>query len=342
MRTVIKVVSVCVALASLHSAAAAGVRGPSVEEQFIKYIEDFGKSYEAGSHEFSVRLAFFEENLRRIEEGNAIERSAGNPESPFGLTKFSDMSAEEFAKTHLTYKPVANRDSVRASPLSLQGLSAPASMDWRDHTPKVVTPVKNQGDCGSCWAFSATENTESMWALAGNGLFELAPQQLVSCDKVDGGCDGGDLPTAFEYIHKAGGLETEREYPYLSGVTGVNGKCHALNDTELHAPVQDWYKATTRRNETELLVSVANIGPLAICVDADTWNNYNGGIVRKHCGKQLDHCVQLVGYGTSADGIDYWIVRNSWAADWGEDGYIRIERGDDLCGIAQEAYYATF
>jgi len=216
--------------------------------------------------------------------------------------------------------------------------------DWR--TAGAVTPVKNQGQCGSCWAFSATEGLESGWFLGGHKLVALAPQQLVSCDKVDQGCNGGDLPTAYKYIEKAGGLESEASYPYTSG-GGANSACK-FNAKSIVASMKNWtyaippcYDTCKSQNEGNLQKAVAAYGPASICVNANPWQFYTGGVMKASCPggySQLDHCVQLVGYHSSGSN-NYWIVKNSWAANWGEQGYIYIQIGKNLCGVADEATF---
>jgi len=214
-------------------------------------------------------------------------------------------------------------------------LTSPPLFDWRNYVPHPITPVKVQGQCGSCWAFSATEEIESAWILSGHNLTLLSEQQIVDCDKSDAGCNGGDTPTAYQYVISAGGLETEAAYPY----TAKDGKCSATAPKV--ATITGFKYATSKKNETQLLNALATIAPISICVDAASWDSYAGGVLTK-CGSKLDHCVQLVGYGTdSASGLDYWEVRNSWGTSWGENGYIKLKRGSNICGIADEATIAT-
>jgi len=213
----------------------------------------------------------------------------------------------------------------------------PASFDWREQTPNPVTPIKDQGQCGSCWAFSAVEEIESVWILTGHNVSILSPQQVVDCDTGSDGCNGGDPSTAYAYVMKVGGLESESAYPY----TGKNGKCEATGVKI--ATITSWAAAIVRKNETELQNVLAQIAPLSICADASTWSSYTGGVLTK-CPflTELDHCIQLTGYGTdSTTGLDYWTVRNSWGTDWGLEGYIQIVRGKNMCGIADEVTVVT-
>jgi len=195
-----------------------------------------------------------------------------------------------------------------------------------------VTPVYNQGQCGSCWAFSTTEAIESAWFLSGKKLAKLAMQQIVDCDTTDQGCDGGDPPTAYQYVISAGGLDSLSSYAY----TAQDGTC-AFKAKDVVAKISDWEYVTQDQDEGAMLNFVSSTGPPSICVDAESWQYYTGGIITTSdgCGTSLDHCVQLTGFGT-ANSTDYWHVRNSWGTDWGEKGYLRVQRGSDVCGIAQE------
>jgi len=246
----------------------------------------------------------------------------------FAVNKFADLTAEEFTK-YKGYSPVAwkvQRD------YELPQVEAPATYDWLP-TGK-VTDVKDQKQCGSCWAFSATENIESVWMIA-KGLTKdnfkpLAPQQIVDCDKRDGGCNGGDTPTAYEYVIGAGGQDTEASYPYHA----VNQACQ-FKAADVEAKISSW-KYVGRNSEPEMLTGVATVSPLSICVDAEPWQFYSGGIMTaSQCGTSLDHCVQITGYDTSA-ATPFWSVRNSWGADWGEKGFIRLQYGHNPCGVAIE------
>jgi len=198
----------------------------------------------------------------------------------------------------------------------------------------VLTPVYNQEQCGSCWAFSVTENMESMWALSGNTLVSLSMQQVVDCDKVDDGCGGGNPPTAYDYIIKAGGLEYYKDYPYV----GINTPCK-FNAKDIAATIHKWGYITEKDNETAMMAFTYTTGPPSVCVDASTWSGYEGGIITKDsgCGRAIDHCVQIVGWDTSDAGMAYWVVRNSWGRDWGPyGGFLHVEIGYDVCAIGQE------
>jgi cathepsin L len=227
--------------------------------------------------------------------------------------------------------------------------AAPTKLDWTE-TAGSVSAVKDQAQCGSCWAFSATEGIESgVFHTTGQTSPELSPQQIVSCDKTDGGCNGGDLPTAFDYVESANGLSTEEEYPYSAATKiGVSGKCKT--DKIQPAVTVTGYKyavpacqggACSNQDEDGLKAALNKHGPLSVCINAETWNNYNSGVYTARCSgayNKLDHCVQLVGYDTTAS-TPFWKVRNSWGSSWGEDGFIRLPMGKNACGIADEAMY---
>lgn len=223
---------------------------------------------------------------------------------------------------------------------------APDAIDWS--TRGATTLVKNQGDCGSCWAFSTVEGIESAVFMATGKLPEkLSTQQIISCDKKDDGCDGGDPRTALKYVMSAGGLDTDSSYPDTSHETGHTGKCHwdenkYVKVTSFKYAVEpcDDDSACDFQDEDGLAAAVAKYGPLSICVNAHNWDDYDGGIFRKNCPHKtsaLDHCVQLVGYDRSAS-TPYWKVRNSWGKSWGEEGHIRLPYGENACGLADEAY----
>jgi len=305
------------------------VAANSIDSEFASFMVKYNKEYTL--EELPQRIANYKQSKEIIA---ALNAKPGN-KAIYGITKFSDMTPEEFKSTHKGYKASPNK-KVDTAPASLTITDIPTSYDWR--TKNVVTPVKDQGQCGSCWAFSATEGVESAWALAGHTLTELSPQQIVSCDNDDDGCDGGDLPTAFGYVKKAG-LETEKAYPYTSG-GGDTGNCK-YDANKVLAKIDGFQYATKKLNETEMQATSLAHGPLSICVDAETWQYYTGGVVTSGCGTDLDHCVQIVGWDSNAKGVKYWIIRNSWNTDWGIKGFIYVERNHDLCGVAMEATYVV-
>jgi len=295
-------------------------------QQFNAYKTKYNKVYESSLEE-STRFENFKKSIQRSAERN--EKSLNGP--VFGITKFSDLSVEEF-KQYLGYVPKPHTEERSVFPKSK--VEAPGSFDWRDKNR--VTPVKDQGQCGSCWAFSVTENIESVYMIknniGGDSMDTLSVQEIVDCDDQDQGCNGGDPPTAYAYVISAGGLETEADYPY----TATTGTCN-FDQSRVKVSIDNWKYATKSSDESAMVDALVNWGPLSICVDAETWQDYNGGIMSASgCGTSLDHCVQAVGYDTSSS-TPYWTVRNSWGTDWGENGFIRLQYGHNACGCAAEA-----
>jgi len=297
--------------------------------QFAELKAQHGRDYATPA----LEQAAFEAMQLNLQE---IERlSAENPNAEFGLNKFFDMSKEQFAATHLTYKSSDAYENL--SEVELPEEYAP--QEAKDWTGVATTPVKDQGQCGSCWAFSATEQIESIWMQSkgctmgkGKGCV-LAPQQITSCDKVDKGCQGGDTLTAYKYVEKAGGLESAYSMPYKSGKSGKNGACK-FEKSKVVANIAEGMKVSAKK-EAGMRQYVDQTSPLSICIDASSWQNYKSGILQK-CGKQLDHCVQIAGFDTASGAVPAWKVRNSWNTDWGEKGFIRLEMGKDMCGITTE------
>jgi len=205
-----------------------------------------------------------------------------------------------------------------------------------------VTPVKNQGQCGSCWSFSTTGSTEGVNAINGKGLISLSEQQLVDCSGAYGnqGCNGGLMDNAFQYIIANGGICTEAAYPY----TAQDGTCkNTCKKTVMIAGFKD----VTHNSDVALATAVAQ-QPVSVAIEADqsSFQFYSGGVLTAACGTALDHGVLAVGYGTDT-GVEYWKVKNSWGASWGEAGYIRLARGDQYnggagqCGIYSDPSYPT-
>jgi C1A family cysteine protease len=299
----------------------------SVTSAFTRFMEEYNKQY--ADEEFSVRLGIFAQNLERVNKMNEEHILIGG-EAVFGVTKFSDLTPEEFKAMYLTYVP-SNVSMPRVN-VVLDGEAATV-VDWR--TKGAVTPVKDQGQCGSCWAFSATEAIESYSFLNDGKLVSLSAQQITSCDKTDGGCNGGNTETAYGYVHKAGGIETSTDYPYTSG-GGSTGVCKFVA-SKVAVKIAG-YKSVAR-GETNLKAALNN-GPVSVCLAAEAFQSYRSGILRS-CPGSVDHCVQAVGYDDT-NSPPYWTVRNSWATSWGEQGYIRVASGSDLCKISDDVTYPTF
>jgi len=279
-----------------------------------------------------IRFQNFLASIQRIANLNAKATSA-----KFALNKFSDMSSAEFRAFYLLKNPIlTNKTAPRTFIPVNKDNDLPDTFDWR---PKgAVTAVKDQQQCGSCWAFSATENIESIWMLKNgrnvSNMAPLSPQQIVDCDSYDDGCDGGNPPTAYQYVIEAKGMDTNADYPY----TGTDGNC-AFNANKVYAKITNWAYACNYWEEDTLRAALVQNGPPSICVDAANWQDYQSGVMTAYeCAwvNMLDHCVQAVGYDMTAS-TPFWIVRNSWSTGWGENGYIRLEYGHNSCGLTNEA-----
>jgi len=297
----------------------------AVGDAFTRFVKDYGKVYDS-TEEYAKRLSIFSDNMERVAKMNA-EHVLINGEAVFGVTKFSDLTPQEFKKFYLGYVP-SNSSQPRVD-VVLDGPPA-NDIDWV--SKGAVTPVKDQGQCGSCWAFSATAAIESYYKLSGKSLIVLSAQQINSCDKRDGGCNGGNTETAYQYVKGAGGIETEADYPYTSG-GGSTGSCH-FSASKIAVSING-YKSVSRGESA--LKNAMNEGPASLCLAASSWQSYRGGILSR-CDNQVDHCVQGVGYS----GSSYWRIRNSWGTGWGESGFIRLAQGSDLCKVSDDTTYPTY
>jgi C1A family cysteine protease len=312
---------------AMACALGAAVAHPTFEE----FESTYSKTY-ANEEARQVAKAAFAENLAVIDGLNQEHVSIGGEEI-YAVTKFTDMTQDDFAAFYLGLE-LGELPEAPVHEVNVRG-NAPKTMDWR--TKGVVSAVKNQEQCGSCWAFSTTESIESANAVAGNKLDDLTVEQIVDCSTQNDGCQGGNPTTAFQYVISAGGLESEQAYPYTAG-GGQAGQC-SFDKSKVEESIRGWSYATQTKSETAMVDAMAKNGPLSVCVDAQSWQFYSGGIMKAAgCGTQLDHAVQAVGYDLNQN---YWIVRNSWGASWGEQGYIRLEYGANACGVAQLTTYAT-
>jgi len=288
--------------------------------QWMKFKSTFGKSYthEEERHRFSV----FKANLLLIDAMNLKDMHA-----TYGVTKFADLTPAEFKQLYLMNvtlnKPIASVSNVHITP------KLPTSFDWSSKGD--ITPVKNQGQCGSCWDFSATETIESVCHLAGYPLTQLSEQQILDCDTSDYGCNGGWPYNAYAYVIQAGGIETEADYPY----TAQDGTCQ-FNPSDIVCKPVKWQYVTQSEDENAMQNFLYSTSPMSVCVDAETWQFYTGGVISQSsgCGTSIDHCVQVTGW-QQMQGMTVWNFRNSWGTDWGVSGYLYVQLGYDVCAIAQ-------
>jgi cathepsin L len=313
---------------------------------FAEYMKEFRYSWKEGSHEFLHHLETFKSNVKEIIAHNK------NPHATYkmGINKFTAFSTKDMRNYNgyskslkQAHKPTNLKDhNIQMRPVS----DLPREVDWRKEG--IVSAVKDQGHCGSCWAFGATGTLESSIARATGLLFSLSPQQIASCapnpDSCGGtgGCMGGTAEIAFDYLAKSKGIQQSFQYPYTS-YYGEDFSCNTENEGEAVAYI-DGYTMLQRNNYTELMNAVATIGPIAISVDASTFGKYESGIYTNCPGygdvpgsPDINHAVVLVGYGVDdVTGLKYWLIRNSWSPAWGESGYIRLIRSDndsDNCAI---------
>jgi len=291
----------------------------------------YGKYYNGDEEQ---RRSVYQANLQIIDAHNSKGLS-----SRLGVNQLADLTAEEYRLTYLPGLTAAPQGAEEA--LFDAAAAMPERVDWRE--AGAVTPVKDQGSCGSCWAFSATGAVEGAWLLARGELLELSEEELMDCSK-DGnkGCRGGEPLTALQFVRDSG-LCTEDAYPY----TTLDFECLiAWPHTPCKAAAHiDGYKTIQRYNEAALKAAVAQ-QPVSVAIDAsgDVFHLYESGVISADdCTALLDHAVLAVGYGTE-NGQDYWLIKNSWNVTWGDEGYVKLARTDSTatygtCGIAQQAVY---
>jgi len=327
-----------VALSALAAVAAAAparetvMTAVRVQPSFEEFKAANGKLY-VSANEHEKRAAVFADNVQYMNEHNA-KYAAGTETFYLGVNEFSDLSHDEFKALYIGPKIPARNATNLAAPRTRVSLTGTAdAVDWR--TKGAVTPVKNQGQCGSCWSFSTTGSTEGRVQIAGNALTPLSEQQLMDCSVKEGdhSCEGGLMDYGFQYIIDNGGLNSEAAYPYVE----KDEACNKAKEKTDVATIKS-FKDVTPNSEEALATAVAS-GPVSVAIEADqrAFQSYSGGILSAACGTKLDHGVLAVGYGT-----DYWIVKNSWGATWGMKGYIQLKRGvgkSGECGIAAQPSY---
>ncbi len=321
------------ALATLAAVSQATLM-TEMDYTFMKFITKFGKFYET-VEEFNMRREMFVASEQKIAELNSK-----NSSSKFGHNHMSDYTDEEYHKMMGLDQDILPESQL--FPFRAQEGANSSPIDWR--TLGKVTPVKDQGQCGSCWAFSATESTESAWMIAGNDEVIMAPQELVDCAKgvfSNHGCNGGWYYYAWKWNQDHMTMR-ESDYPYTSGTTGTETAC-AYDESKGVTFVTDYQQVA---EDTASIKAAIEQQPVSVAVSAgnDVFRYYTSGIVTEAdgCPTRLDHAIQAVGWG-SDNGQDYYIVRNSWNTTWGNQGYIYIgtAEGKGVCGINQAVWFPS-
>jgi len=303
---------------------------------FEKFVEDFQLKIQAGSAEWNTRKQTFLQELTRVVRHNsnsqATWKESVNHMSAMTSTEKKAFYGRNKAVSQAQPQKLQYQEDLPANYVQYPLSALPASVDWR--TEGVATAVKDQGHCGSCWAFASTAVIESHVAIKTGELFDLSPQQIAACapnpDKCggSGNCNGATSELAFNYVAGSKGVTESFQYPYTE-YFGVESACAVPNLASPKGSIRGFIQLKTN-NYSELMNAVAREGPIAVSVDASTWHAYESGIFNgcNQVNPDINHAVVLMGYGED-NGQKYWLIRNSWSASFGENGYIRLLRTDN-------------
>ena len=305
---------------------------PLMFQQFQKFIKKYHKKYNS-INEFLARFEVFKRNVK-----TALEQE--NTSYKTGITKFSDLTQQEFTKTYLNlnYDALA---SANFNPYIVKVTnSAPNSWDWREHG--FVSSIEDQGSCGGCYAFAAVGNLEGLYYKEKHIMKTFSEQMIIDCDTLDSGCTGGLMEYTFTFLKQAGGIMLDTDYPYRAMKSSCRLDKSKFVDMKITGYIKLGSSSSTWSpvDEDEIKEFLYETGPLAAALNANPLQTYTGGILDKKTSEcpvsGINHAVLIVGYGP-----DYWIVKNSWGSNWGESGYFRIKKGKSTCGINYYVISAT-
>ncbi|XP_059194931.1 cathepsin K [Centropristis striata] len=324
----------CVCVLLLAASALSFMDEATLDRQWDEWKITHRREYN-GLDEEGIRRAIWEKNMRMIEAHNE-EAALGIHPYELGMNHLGDMTSEEVSEKMTGLQIPENRDRSFTMALDDKVTKLPKTLDYRKKN--MVTPVKNQGSCGSCWAFSSAGALEGQLAKTTGNLMDLSPQNLVDCVTENDGCGGGYMTKAFQYVVDNGGIDSEAAYPYV----GQDQQC--LYNSSGMAAMCKGFKEVPVGDEHALAVALFKAGPVSVGIDAtlSTFQFYQKGIYYdRNCNKDdINHAVLAVGFGVNTKGKKFWIVKNSWGETWGKKGYIMMARNrDNLCGIANLASY---
>ncbi|XP_077143518.1 cathepsin W-like isoform X1 [Ranitomeya variabilis] len=293
------------------------VLGKAELKEFEKFIKRYNKAYKS-PEEYRYRLSVFTANLKDARRLQKEERGTAK----YGVTKFSDLTDEEFTRNTLTYVDALPSNNVKQ--LKVEAAPVHESCDWRK--AGVISKAKNQSICGSCWAFTAVGNIEAQWGILGHPV-NLSVQQVLDCGPCEAGCRGAYIWDAYITVMKLQGLVNERDYEYV----GVTQKCRSTTSSKTF--IYDFLMLP--KNEHAMANYLKNNGTIAVAINNSLLKDYVGGVIeQKSCEPYaVNHAVLLVGYHLKDKKQPHWILKNSWGEDWGENGFFKLHFGSNMCGV---------